>query len=373
MRVVIALVALAFIHCQVAFAQDQSSSPSPQAEPAAITLEGADSAESSAEAADATAEGAEDEFAEATSDPGDVELPEDAAADADASGWSVASQGTNTYPAPLQEPTSSIPEPKQFSNGSFTHRVPIDVPEFYGIEPTLAIVYNSNARLRYNGLTKGLLGVGSRLAGIPVIERARPRRGVPRFNTNDIYMLNGQEMIACADIAPSRSSPSCQNGGTHATRVESYQRIRRFGHSNPAFVAWEITRRDGVVLRFESAGRVYSAQPEVIDGTLPRINLNNDNQRRLGYEYRWLLTSVTDLYGNTVEYEYFCRQFVFCVPIEISYNPRVATPDSKLYRIIIRYQSRQNNFSYGTGVARLIVNRRISAISILVDGQVRSS
>src|SRR5712691_7604878 len=100
--------------------------------------------------------------------------------------------------------------------GSFGYSIPIEVPAFHGLEPRLALAYSSEGR-------NGMLGVGWTLAGFSTIERANSGRGTPHFDANDIYLLDGQELVACVTGS---ASPSCTSGGTHSTKIESYLKIR---------------------------------------------------------------------------------------------------------------------------------------------------
>lgn len=117
------------------------------------------------------------------------------------------------------------------------------MPEYFGIEPKLAIVYNSGQELRYTGSSFGLLGAGARLSGLSVVDRARPRRGAPRLVPSDTYLLNGQGLVKCADVTA--TSPGCsESNGNYAGRVENYKRIR-LNTDN----WWIITDRDGTEYR----------------------------------------------------------------------------------------------------------------------------
>src|SRR5262249_13611003 len=60
------------------------------------------------------------------------------------------------------------------SNAAFGETIAIDVPAFHGIEPQLALTYDS-------GRGNGPVGVGWRLEGLSVIERASLRNGGPRY------------------------------------------------------------------------------------------------------------------------------------------------------------------------------------------------
>src|SRR5262249_39793000 len=128
------------------------------------------------------------------------------------------------------EPTSLRPaEEVDGANASFTTNIPLQVPPFHGLEPQLALSYDS-------GRGNGFVGVGWTLSGLSVIERGSVRRGAPRYDTTDVFYLDGSELVSCTGI----SSPGCSAGGTHATRIESFLRIKQVTASN----TWEVTRRD---------------------------------------------------------------------------------------------------------------------------------
>jgi len=101
-------------------------------------------------------------------------------------------------------------------HGSFSQAVPIQTPAYHGLEPSLALAYSSEGR-------NGFAGVGWTVAGINSIERANAGRGTPHWDAADIFLLNGQELVACA---AGSVSPSCTTGGTHSTKQESYVKIR---------------------------------------------------------------------------------------------------------------------------------------------------
>jgi hypothetical protein len=123
---------------------------------------------------------------------------------------------------------NETPGPK---SGSFAESIAIDVPGFRGLEPRLALSYSSEGGL-------GFAGVGWNLAGISVIERAKPGRGTPRYDSNDVYLLNGQELIPC----PQGQSPSCTTGGTHTTKNETFLKYLYDSQAN----AWTIWAKNGV-------------------------------------------------------------------------------------------------------------------------------
>ncbi len=184
------------------------------------------------------------------------------------------------------------------SNASFAESIGIDVPAFHGLEPALALAYDSGAR-------NGFVGVGWRLLGLSVIERASVRFGSPRYDdATDVFLLDGEELVACV---AGMTSPSCTTGGTHATRIESYLRIKRdAGAANN----WEVTRRGGTKLSYQPIatwGSYNSGDPDAV---------------KRATNYRWLLASVADTHGNIVQYSYWCDGVPDCY---IAPSPTTAT------------------------------------------------
>src|SRR5262249_42241306 len=196
-----------------------------------------------------------------------------------------------------------------------TDSIAIAVPAFHGLEPPLALSYDS-------GRGNGFVGVGWKLDGLSVIERARPHGGAPLFDdASDVFTLDGEEMIACASLpaAPAvpnaTTVPSCVAGGTHATRIETYLRIKRVtGTTNQ----WEVTNRDGTKLIYKPVS------------TWTTYGTDADSVKR-ATNFRWLLASVIDTHsGNNstndgasavaVKYSYVCDGVPDCYIDAIAYN-----------------------------------------------------
>lgn len=146
--------------------------------------------------------------------------------------------------------------------GQYTETLPIQVPAFRGLEPTVALKYRSTS-------PNGPLGVGWSLEPASSVQRVSPGRGAPSLTASDVYALDGEELIPC--IAGSKS-PSCLAGGTHSTRIENYQRIVRTATS------WVVTDKSGVRAEYITAQLVK------------------------GVPIRWYLTTRTDTHANVVRY-----------------------------------------------------------------------
>ena len=175
-------------------------------------------------------------------------------------------------------PGLDIPASVDEVTGALTTEFSIDIPEYYGIEPSLSLSYNSNA---YNDIC----GVGWSLRGIPQIQRgskivskvsyfnnllnlnkgiASPM-GAPSFSSEDSYYFDGEPLIESTEM-----------GGTHCTKYQNYKRITFDSANNKWYV-------------YNENGTKYTFSPS-IDTSLGT--------------YIWSLTSAQDVFGNTVNYYY---------------------------------------------------------------------
>ncbi|WP_429931685.1 polymorphic toxin-type HINT domain-containing protein [Agrobacterium vitis] len=186
------------------------------------------------------------------------------------------------------------------SSGAFVQEYPIDVPKSFGVEPKLSFKYDSSRRTKVSGLYQGWLGYGWGLEGVAVIERARPARGIPAYDANDVYMLNGEPLASCAST--NNAGVSCQVGGNWVGETENYLRILYVSSSN----TWEITARDGTKTVLASTASLVGSTSTAVEAT----------------NYRWLVKSVTDTHGNTASYSYTCDTLPVCYPSVIIYNNR---------------------------------------------------
>lgn len=147
------------------------------------------------------------------------------------------------------------------ATGSFTQSFPIEVPRFHGLEPPIALDYDS-------GSSNGDVGMGWRLAAGSIVSRAGSHGGLARHNASDVFRLDGMELVAC--------EATCATGGTHETHQQTYERIV-FADGR-----WTRHQRNGTRLMYEA------------------INEGPDRAAQ------WLLDRVVDAHGNTVTYHYDC-------------------------------------------------------------------
>ena len=178
--------------------------------------------------------------------------------------------------APLQV-VSATPDNSNVETfyGSYNSQLPITVPKFFGITPQLALSYSSSGG-------NGFVGVGWQLEGFSSIERKSVGRGAPAFSADDIYILDGQELVADTTL-----------GGTHATKIQSYMRITRSDDE------WRIVRKDGTITIYKPLYRPF----DHAEGTL-----------------KWGISQVIDTSGNTVDYEWWCDLDADCYPSAVTYG-----------------------------------------------------
>ena len=243
------------------------------------------------------------------------------------SGVMAAAAAADPEPISANLEVSSTSEVDRFV-GSFTLGLPLKVPAFHGIEPALRLTYDS-------GRQDGIVGVGWDLAGISEIERASVRQGAPYYASSDVYMLDGQEMVACIG---GMTSPSCTSGGNYATRIENYLKIKYSSTGNK----WEVWDQDGTKRTYDAVGTWGS---------------HSDTRRTTGF--RWMLSSVVDTHGNMVTYSYWCDGAPDCYIDTISYNGTVIT----VYR-----ETRPDPYRYAIGAGLGEIDYRIKSIDIKTGG-----
>ena len=221
-------------------------------------------------------------------------------------------------------------------DGSYSTSVAVTVPAFHGIEPSIALSYDS-AR------PDGLVGVGWRLDAASYVARTGRHGGTPRFDDTDVFTLDGEKLVRC--------TPSCATGGTYETRRRDFTRISFDGKR------WTRWRPDGVRLVYEP---------------LPLANAKGT--------YRWALSAVTDTHGNTVGYSHDCDG-TECYLKSIAYadgpehcriRPRlgeICWPGPEGARVRFYYQDRPDPVSYGTGGALAVTSKRLKTIEVRMGGE----
>jgi Salmonella virulence plasmid 65kDa B protein/Insecticide toxin TcdB middle/N-terminal region/FG-GAP-like repeat len=226
--------------------------------------------------------------------------------------------------------------------GAATYSIPIQLPPgIAGLEPKLALVYNSQAG-------NGLLGVGWSVSGLSFISRCGrtiAQDGVNSgvsYDSNDRYCLDGQRLVM---IGPANAVYG-GDGTEYRTEQETYTRIVSHGvaGNGPAyFVAWT---KSGQILE-------YGNTPD------SRIEAQGKASVRV-----YAVDKISDTAGNyfTVSYtednangDYY--------PSWIIYTGNPATPGGATYSI---YTAGSNSINY----VQFIYDTRTDVTPVYVGGSI---
>ncbi len=272
-----------------------------------------------------------------------------------ASSSASGTQVGNATPAGATDPKTVRP-PDAAYNGSYTYSVPIKVPPFRGLEPKIQLNYDSNRGLRAGGSSPGMLGVGWSLSGWSEIVRITPRRGAPRFDGNDTYTLDGEELVPC----PSATGAGCANGATHVARVENYQRIKYISASN----SWEVTARDGTRYLYRP-----TSDPALSVRNVGPDDTNDPTGGYLASYTKYLLYMVLDTYGNALDYRYYCPSISYCLTESISYRNQDSSATGSSIRFFYDQRLPQQWLSSATGATISTAFYRLATIDIRSGNQ----
>ncbi|MEO0920608.1 MAG: SpvB/TcaC N-terminal domain-containing protein, partial [Pseudomonadota bacterium] len=281
---------------------------------------------------------------------GEEEPAVDIAADAEPAGDEeelFESASSTPLPEPDEGSETVAPAlPEASANGNLSYQYEMPVPAWRGLEPRIALTYDSARKTKRSGLYQSWLGHGWGMTGFDVITRGRPKGGVAAFDDNDIFVLNGMVMLACT---PDIVSPSCSHGGTHTTEYESFRRIKYLDVSN----SWEVTDRDGTVSTFQSYETISGMTH---DGTI--------EQEDTFTRYVWRLTSVEDTNGNQVNYAYVCDGPGTCRPDQVTYG---------LYSVKFHWEGRPDGIVMANGQTMEEHYHRVKTIEAKVDGSAHAA
>lgn len=159
------------------------------------------------------------------------------------------------------------------NTGAAVYSYPIEVPPgTNGLQPYLALTYNSHNHISYPELT----GSGWSLTQ-NYIQRDTEHTSWDTGDDKFILYLNGESHELVYD----------SSDGRYHTEIESYMSIRELGGGQGYFNEyWEVRAKDGTFYRFG-----YNQDSEL-----------ESNQH--SYVYRWYLDLVIDTHGNTITYSY---------------------------------------------------------------------
>ncbi|MFH1814661.1 MAG: FG-GAP-like repeat-containing protein, partial [Pseudomonadota bacterium] len=241
--------------------------------------------------------------------------------------------------------------PGQFAvseTGAATYMIPIEVPPgVAGMEPKLALIYNSQSG-------NGLLGMGWSLSGLSAITRC-PRtmvqdgvRGGINYDLNDRYCLDGQRLILV-------SGTEGGNGTEYRTERDSFNKI--VAYTDPAITG-------GAAKFFVQTKAGLSMEYGYTEDS--RIKAQGKTVVR-----EWAVNKIVDSKESYIDFIY-TNDLVngFYYPLEISYAgiTRVG-----VNTVRFSYEGRLDApVQYRAGSA-LRVAERVKKIDIVQDGNIKTS
>jgi RHS repeat-associated protein len=196
-------------------------------------------------------------------------------------------------------------------SGAATYTVPIVVaPGTNGVQPSLALVYNSQGG-------NSLLGLGWSMSGLSVVHRCAATieldgfRGGVNYDANDRFCLDGERLVSI-------------NSAEHRTDRESLQRVFFSGSAaDPASVT--VRDKDG-------STRQYGATSD------SRIEAQGKAVARL-----WALSKITDRHGNTLDIVYGEDNASGDYrPVVINYGANAAAGTAHHSSVIFAYETRDD-------------------------------
>ena len=228
-----------------------------------------------------------------------------------------------TLPAAIDQslPVGAIPGQADVSaTGAATYTIPIEVPPgTQGLQPSLSLVYNSQAG-------NGLMGMGWNLAGLSAITRV-PKNIYNdgkveeiKLDRTDPYVLDGNRLIRVS------GSDHGYNGAVYHTEFETFVQVTAKGTSGNGPLWFEIMTKDGLTMEFGNTddSRVTGANNIVIAWKINRIEdqhsnymvfeyrTDDDEQPVSAIKYTGNLTGNVDPY-NAVHFNYGTRNDVTTV------------------------------------------------------------
>ena len=231
--------------------------------------------------------------------------------------------GYTTPPTTTSASTAPVGSPQGVFNvsplGSATYTVSIEAPQgLTGIQPSIAIVYNSQAG-------NGIAGYGCYLSGISVITRG-PRTiyhdgkaGGITHTKDDAFYLDGQRLVLREHIEGSDSSVYCLENNP-------YLRIVLHGLTGGTQSNMWFGGLDADGMRYEY-GRLGGQQEYFANGF--KVNA-------------WYITRVENSVGNYMTYSYMLDNN-YLYPLSINYGSNIYSYTGLDNKIELGYEERSND------------------------------
>ncbi|MDR2040619.1 MAG: FG-GAP-like repeat-containing protein, partial [Bacteroidales bacterium] len=207
------------------------------------------------------------------------------------------------------------------ATGAATYSIPIAVPPgINGLQPSLAIVYNSQSG-------NGVAGWGGSLAGTSAITRVPKSKYYDQtaegltYLADVGYALDGQRLVLSSGTAG-------QNGAIYHTEADPFTKITLHGSAANAW--FEVVTKDGMKYYYGGVGNS--------DGRHVYYDTSNPSNT-VTKVYGWHLDYVEDPAGNYMNY-YYTRYEHFTYLASVIYGKNKHVSSSFYNMVSMSYQSR---------------------------------
>ncbi len=255
---------------------------------------------------------------------------------------------------------SASPQVSAGPDGSANYSMPIKIPPgVNGLQPNLAITYNSN-------VPNGILGVGFQLQGLPAITRMNNGRGI-NYDEHDTFTGPGGKLIR-VDTAHSIYHSENEDwieyvpyGRNGLKWSNSSSGVTNDCGNGPCY--WIAYTTDGKKLHFGAYDHNESGR---------KVKKLNTESVRV-----WPIRRITDSHGNSIFFDYVIdTQNGDYYPRYIFYNVDVGTPWGGGVHIIKFNTEDRGNSDKTIGYSqstKVIYDRRISSIEVRTDTNCNSA
>lgn len=234
--------------------------------------------------------------------------------------------------------------------GAATYKIPIEIPSGGGVDPQIAISYNSQSS------SYGLLGYGFDVSGISAITRTgyNPftdgvKKGIS-YTSSDNYCLDGKRLIL-------KSGTQGQEGAIYTVEGDPYTLVYSHGaYSNSSANTWfEVKTPDGSVY---------------IYGKTDNSRLSYTNSKGNARIASWNIEEAQDKLSNYITYSYTKLDYKL-YPVSITYGTNKLKSRGIISRISFDYEKISNNPQcFSIEDRRGKIDRRIECITTTTNNQI---
>ncbi len=223
------------------------------------------------------------------------------------------------------------------SMGTASYSIPIEVvPGTQGVQPNLAISYNSASG-------RGLLGIGWNLTGLSCITRTQRNNhfdqtvGSINYDANDRYALDGSRLVKLSE------GNYAATNAVYGTEIENFIRVTLHGTPNTDNQYFTAVTQDGTVIEYG--------------------NTADSKQLMSGKVFAWWVNKITDPDGNYMTFVYTCPNGD-TRPTGIFYTGNTAMGQDIYARVLFGYTDDNHPNKLWVGGTAQTVSKLLSGVSV---------